>query len=189
MLESRLGRRSTRFVEARDGTVAIEVAVLLLPFVMLIFAVFELALLFLVSASLDSALHKAARQVRTGAFQQEWASSSLEVQEAQFETLICKQVTWLMGDCGEHLEVDVRTFGKDAWVDISDAPNPYDPNTRTFDTTVTTFQAGEGTDIVLVRGWYKWPLIAPFVSQAVARLEGSVALITSTQTFRNEPYR
>ena len=41
--------------------------------------------------------------------------------------------------------------------------------------------------IVLVRVWYQWNLIAPLMNQALVKLPGKT-LISSTATFRNEPY-
>ena len=184
----RLGCIARRFASAHEGAAALEFALTVLPFLMLIFAVLELALLFLGAASLDHSMDKAARRIRTGEFQQQWAGASAEVQEAEFEKLVCGQVSWLIGDCRERLDVDVRTFGKHAWIDTTDAPDPYDPVNDVFDAEATRFTPGAATDIVLVRAWYRWPLFAPFVSQAVARLDGATALLTSAETFRTEPY-
>ena len=40
----------------------------------------------------------------------------------------------------------------------------------------------------MVRAYYQWPLIAPLMSQALETLNGGKNLITTTATFRNEPY-
>ena len=40
----------------------------------------------------------------------------------------------------------------------------------------------------MVRAYYQWPLIAPLMSQALQNLSSGKAVLTSTATFRNEPY-
>ena len=46
----------------------------------------------------------------------------------------------------------------------------------------------EPGSLVLVRVWYKQPLITPLMSQALSRLKDDNALLVSTAAFRNEPY-
>ncbi len=41
---------------------------------------------------------------------------------------------------------------------------------------------------MVVRAYYKWPLITPFFSQALQQLNGGISLLTATAAFRNEPY-
>ena len=43
-------------------------------------------------------------------------------------------------------------------------------------------------DIVVVRAYYQWGLFTPLMNQALETLSGGKTLITSTATFRNEPY-
>jgi hypothetical protein len=57
-----------------------------------------------------------------------------------------------------------------------------------FNQAALTCNPGQPGDIVVVRAYYQWPLIAPLMSQALQQLNGGKALITSTATFRNEPY-
>lgn len=191
-LPSRFARRfAARFWRARRGAVAIEFAFLMLPFLLLIFAVLEVALLFLVSASLDTAMETASRKIRTGAFQAAWAAKSDAERKDAFEDLVCKQVTWLIGDCRAKLEVDVVDLGPKDWTGINDpakVAQPYDPATKFFNASSTQVRNTQARNIVLVRGWYRWPLLTPLLGQAVSSLPNGVVLITSTMAFRNEPY-
>jgi Flp pilus assembly protein TadG len=179
-----LRSRLKRFAAAREGVAAVEFALVVGPFLFMIFAVLELALVFLLSTSLDTATERAARRIRTGEVQ-------LAGESAQaFKTAVCSQMTWLSSGCSTSLKVDVRTFKQFADTNL---PSPFKPcpapaKGRCFDDTALLFEHGGPTDVVIVRTYYTWPLLTPFLNQALARLDGGVAVVMSTQTFRNEPY-
>ena len=54
------------FTRNRNGSAAIEFAILALPFFVVVFAIAEIAVMYFVDSGLDAALHKAVRQVRVG---------------------------------------------------------------------------------------------------------------------------
>jgi Flp pilus assembly protein TadG len=167
-----------RFLKARDGQAAVEMALVATPFFMLLFGVLELALIFLVSSSLENATALAARTIRTGSFQNGGAPNA-----AAFKTTICNAFGWLQADCMTNLSIDVRTFQSFASIT---APQPV--QNGQFNPAVLSCNPGAPGDIVVVRAYYQWPLIAPLMSQALQQISGGKALITSTATFRNEPY-
>ena len=177
-----LVRRPARFVrafiEARSGAAAVEMALVATPFFMLLFGIIELSLIFLVSSSLENATAQAARTIRTGSFQNGASPTA-----AAFKTTICNNFGWMQGDCANNLYVDVRTFQTFASIT---APQPV--QNGVFNPGALTCNPGSPGDIVVVRAYYQWPLIAPLMSQALQQLNGGTTLITSTATFRNEPY-
>ena len=176
------GRRATaliaRFARDRDGAAAVELALVATPFFMLLFGIIELALIFLVSSSLENATMEAARTIRTGQLQTGGSATA-----SAFKTAICNNFGWLQSDCSANLSVDVRTF---ATFQSVTAPQPV--TNGVFNPAALTFTPGGPTDIVVVRAYYQWPLIAPLMDQALQQLSGGKVLITSTATFRNEPY-
>ena len=176
--------RFKRFAAAREGAAAVEFALVVGPFLFMIFAVLELAVVSLLSSSLDTASERAARRIRTG--QVQTASENVTA----FTTALCEGMNWLSSSCATSVKVDVRKFEQFADTNI---PNPIKPcpppaTGQCFDETALLFEAGGPTDVVVVRTYYKWPLLTPFLSNALAKLDGNVAVIISTQTFRNEPY-
>lgn len=184
-----------RFARARDGAVAVEFAFLALPFLFMLFSVLELALVFLLSASLDTAMEDASRQIRTGGFQDANGSLSQDAQKEKFRSIVCRRMMWLSGGCANALHIDVRSWEETAeatWSEANVQPDPYASETdSTGKVTVkftTLFNAGGPKDIVLVRGYFRWVLLTPFLSQALSSPEGGVTIVQSTQTFRNEPY-
>ena len=183
-LATALRNRFERFAAAREGAAAVEFALVVGPFLFMIFAVLELAVVSLLSSSLDTASERAARRIRTG--QVQTAGETV----GAFKTSLCEGMNWLASGCEANIQVDVRTFQQFADTNIAnpikDCPPP--GTGKCFDESSLLFNSGGPTDVVVVRTYYKWPLLTPFLSKALARLDGNVAVVISTQTFRNEPY-
>lgn len=183
-------RRPTRFLALlgadKRGTVAIEFAFVAGPFLLMMFGVIELALVFLVSTSLDTASSQTARRIRTGEAQTTGQT------EQQFKQGVCDRMTWLSGDCMSALVVDVRTYT--SFTTITDPlltpvsgtnQVTYNPGAHVFDAQV------QPSTITVVRSYYQKDLITPFYSGGLARVSGSPtkSLILSTQVFRTEPFQ
>ena len=157
-------------------------ALVAVPFFLLLFGTIELALVFVLSTSLENATDLAARQVRTGAMQTAGGASA-----STFKTLVCSNLGWLQGDCASNLYVDVRTFSSFKSVT---APQPITTTAgkTSFDPSKLSFVLGNAGDIVVVRTYYTWPLITPMVQQAIQSLSDGKMVLSSTASFRNEPY-
>lgn len=172
-----------RFRQDQSGTAAIEFAFVAGPFLFMLFAVIELALVFLLSTSLDAASDRASRRIRTGQFQ------TANQVAGDFKTELCTQMTWLASNCAAQLSVDVRTYTTYSQVAAHNPTKIVDGKT-VFDDTQIQFAASLPPEtIVVVRSYYRWPLITPFLNQGLGRLDGGVALVSATQTFRIEPYQ
>jgi Flp pilus assembly protein TadG len=180
-----------RFVRSRRGATAVEFALIATPLMMLMFGVLELAMILLVSATLDTATDFAARNIRTGQFQS-GLSSAPKTQEG-FRKLVCVNMSWLTRMCDlatpkpgdpdpNPLFVEARSF--DSFASASAAP-ARDPNT--FNPQQTNWCAGNPEDIVVVTTYFKWPIVTPLLSPLFKNYDGG-RMITSTRLFRNEPF-
>lgn len=166
-----------RFRRARDGATAVEFAIVAAPFLALMFGILDLGLVFMVSTTLENAVETAARKIRTGELQMSGGTAST------FRTAVCDEMTWLGSGCASAVHVDVRTFPTFADVDFTD------PTTNgAFDDSKTTFAPGGSESIVLVRVYYEWTLMTPLINTGLKNLANGNRLISSTATFRNEPY-
>ena len=165
-------------LRAERGTAAVEMALVATPFFMLLFGIIEIAMIFMISSTLENGMDIAARTIRTGQFQ-----SGNSATAAAFKTSICNTFGWFQSDCTSHLSVDVRTYTTFAAVTA-----PQVVQNGVFNSAALTFTPGGPQDIVVVRAYYQWPLIAPMFNQALQQLNGGSALLTSTAAFRNEPY-
>lgn len=177
---SRFGRLLARFANGRRGAAAVEFAMVALPFLMLIFGIMEISMIYLVSVTLENATVEAARQIRTGNFQNGSASDQTA---AYFQGQICGQLSWLGSNCSSNLFVDVRTFTSFASIN---QPNPI--QNGQINQNNLSFQTGGAGDIVMVRAFYQWTLFTPMLDGMVASMNGGSTLITATSTFKNEPY-
>ena len=165
-------------IRSERGAAAVEMALVAAPFFMLLFGIIEIAMIFMISATLENGMDIAARTIRTGQFQTGNATTA-----ANFKTTICNSFGWFQADCTAHLYMDVRTYATFAAV-----TQPTVVSNGTFNTAAVTFTPGGPEDIVVVRAYYQWPLIAPGFNQALQQLNGGIALLQSTSVFRNEPY-
>jgi Flp pilus assembly protein TadG len=175
---ARLRRALTRFSRGRGGSTAVEFAMLAVPFLGLLFGIVELGMIYLVSTTLDNATTDAARQIRTGQLQLAGGATA-----TSFSTVVCNEMSWLGSNCSANLSVDVRTFTTFASTSI---PEPI--TNGQFTSSSLQFQMGGPGDIVLVRTYYPWQLVVPFLDGSVANLSNGKMLIQSATTFRNEPY-
>jgi len=172
-------RFAARFARAERGAVAVEVSLTLVLFLGLIFALFELAMVLLASTSLETAVQVAGRQIRTGEFQQGASNSKTD-----FKNLVCANMGWLSSQCAADAYVDVRTYA--SFSDLAGgAPQPG----SSFSPAKTCFAAGNPTDIVLVRAYFKWRLFTPLLDHGLENMPGTgMRLMSSATAFRNEPY-
>ena len=174
----RVDRLLHRFRSGERGAVAVEFAIVALPFIFIVFSVLELALVMLLYSTLENGMADAARTIRTGSLQSAGGATA-----TSFRNAICANLGWLQADCLVNLQVDVRT--------MSQFTNPSEPDpftTGTFDSTKVQFTPGAQGSIVLVRAFYQWPLILPTMNQALSRNKNGTAIVTAVTTFRNEPY-
>lgn len=167
-----------RFRRAREGATALEFALVAAPFLFMIFSIIELALVFVMSTTLENAVADAGRRIRTGELQ-----TNGQANAAAFRQQICDGMGWLEDSCPNRLSVDVRAFTTFA---SASAPDPTADGIIEPDE--LSFEAGKAESVVLVRAWYRWPLVTPFLSKALSKLDTGEALVVSATTFRNEPY-
>ncbi len=160
-----------RFARAQDGAAAVEFAFVAIPFLVLVFAILELGIIFLVSMTLENALANVDRKIRTGEFQSGGGTA------ASYESAVCGQMSWLGAACGSALTVDVRVLP--TFADTATLATP--------DLTKACWDPGGAGSIVLVRAYYKWTIITPLMQSAVAGGNGN-RLVTAAAIFTNEPY-
>ena len=171
-LLARVRARARLFARARRGAVTVEFAFVSIPFLLLVFAIIELGLVFLVSLTLENAVYDVGRTIRTGEVQTAGRSA------ATFKSAICTEMSLLGSACSSALSVDVRTFA--GFSASGAALNTAKPNTPCWD------PGGPGS-IVLVRAYYNWPLVTPLLQTGLQTSNGK-RMVTAAAAFANEPY-
>lgn len=166
-----------RFWKRRDGATAVEFALIAMPFFMLLIACFDLALIMIGMISLDMATSKASREIRTGILTAGNSSRNA------FRTEICSEMAWI-SDCNSKLQVDVRTFDNFNLVPLAEDPIA----DGAFVEEDMQYTIGEGNKIQLVRAYFPWKTMSPFLSGGFNSLSSGEIVLTSRSIFRNEPF-
>lgn len=170
------GRSIRRLLRHEDGTAAIEFALVALPFLALVFAIIETAMVFFANQVLETAATDSARLIMTGQAQSEGLTKDT------FKNEVCGHVYGLF-DCQNGIYVDVETYSSFSAVNMS---SPLDTSGK-LDTSNFKYDPGGPGDIVVVRLVYQWPV---FVSMlGLSNMAGDNRLMMATVAFRNEPYQ
>lgn len=172
------GSRLRRRKPVREGSTAVEFAMIALPFFVLLFGILEVGLLLMLDAVVETSVSDASRLIRTGQAQQQAMTPQLIKQK------LCDQMSVFAGDCPSRAFIDVRVV--DAFSNPV-APDPF--ASGVFDSSKLDFKPGGPGDRVLVRIWYEHPIVTPFIGQALSRTTDHKVWLTTSLAFRNEPYQ
>ena len=190
---SGLLNRRRGFARDESGVTAIEFGLLALPFFSILGAILETSLVFLSGQVLESAVQDTSRLIRTGQAQ------SAAVTASQFKTMICDRVFGLIRDCDSlHIEVDVVDAFANVdvsapvnWTCAAPAPGQTEDEASAACAEWTrpeSYTPGNGSSIIMVQVYYKWPVIVPFGGLGLANLPDGQRVMGSATVFRNEPF-
>ncbi|MEQ9639739.1 MAG: pilus assembly protein [Alphaproteobacteria bacterium] len=166
--------RLRRFLRDRRGVTAIEVAMIMPVFLLIMFGIFEIAMLYFVAAALEGQVAEASRQIRTGNVQGEADPLSA------FRSLLCGPLEIAI-DCDEII-VDVRkysTFSIVTYPEFIDEDGEPDE---------AQFLPGAAREIVVVRASYRWDLLVPGMGLYLGDNGNPYKTLSATAVFRNEPF-
>jgi Flp pilus assembly protein TadG len=162
--------------KAREGAAAVEFAMVALPFFILLYSLIELGLVFMIDAVAENAVVEATRLIRTGQAQQQGFDAD------KFKTAFCSNMSAFQSDCASRTTIDVRVVTSFAAADDDiDADGDGVPDKDSYN-------GGTADDLILVRIWYRQPMVAPSLTQAVTSGGTGEVVISSTAAFRNEPW-
>ena len=157
---------------------AVELTILAVPFFVILGAILETSVVFLASQVLDSAVQDASRLILTGQAQ----SAGYHI--ADFRTQVCNRLFNLF-NC-DNLQIDVETLSTFTVTNLSASPlDPTDPKKWVL---TQNFFPGTGSDIEIVRVYYKWPIILNFGGFNLATSSDGTHLLGSARVFENEPF-
>ncbi len=172
-----------RFVRAEEAAAAVEFALVAAPFLALIFAIMETALVFFAGQSLEAAATEAGRMVMTGQAQTAGYSSA-----AEFKTnVICPGANTVLGsnslfDCN-NVQVDVKNY-----TDFASINSATPIKNGQLDTSQMCYGPGSAGTIEVVRLYYEWPIYLSLLNDSLSNLANGKRLLVATAVFRNEPF-
>lgn len=171
-----VGRSWLRRRRPREGAAAVEFAMVALPFAFMLFAIAEIAFVFVLDSALENAVIETGRLVRTG------QASAQGFNADTFKGRMCDRMGIFAAGCLGKVHVDVR--------EVARYTNPNIPDPMQgggFSTSQLTYQNGGPESLMLARAWYKHTLFTPFLAQGLAR-SGQDAWLSASTAFRNEPW-
>ncbi|HEY7242721.1 MAG TPA: TadE/TadG family type IV pilus assembly protein [Xanthobacteraceae bacterium] len=167
---------AAKLLRAQDGAAAVEFGLVAAPFLALVFAIVETAIVFFAGQALETAVADSSRLIMTGQAQTQSYDASA------FKNAVCSKLYGLF-DCQNGVFVDVRTFSSFSSVTM---PSPIDANGN-FQTNFN-YQPGGPGDIVVVRLFYQYPVYVSLLGFNLSNVNGGKRLLAATAAFRNEPY-
>ncbi len=177
------------FVRSRDGTAAIEFALLAIPYFLIVFAIIETFVAFTAEQVVSNAVDTLARQIRTGQI------TAANTTSQQFRQAFCNEIAVLI-TCSStevqtpaNLYLDVESYSSFASMPTTIPLNSYSD----LSTTGFTFTPGGAKSLNMVRAYYRWQIITDLLRPYLTNVHptngsASVYLIVATAAFQNENY-
>lgn len=170
-------RKLRAFGRREDGAAAVEFAIVALPFLAMLFAILETALVFFAGQTLETAVADSGRLIMTGQ-----AQTTTGYTETSFRNAVCAKLAGGLFNCASSdMTVDVKKYTAFSDADLSRPVND--------DGTVKSggYDPGCPGDIVVVRLIYQYPVYVSLMG--LADMSGNKRLLVATSVFRNEPYK
>lgn len=194
-VETHVARRKRlswfRFRRDEDGAAAIEFSLLAIPFFLLIFAIIETCLTFGAEQTLNYAVDKMGRQLRTG--QITFATGeATDMTEEQFREQLCEEIS-IFFTCGS--DVDDRFFlDLQSYTTFADIPTDVPVSSGSLDDSGFVFNPGGAATINMLRAYYIRTIAIDMFRPYLANIKKSGGsqtdhyLIVATTAYRNENY-
>lgn len=170
-------RRVFLWRRRQEGAVAVEFALVALPFFMLVIGLLEVSLMYASAIVLEGATVSSSRAIRTGQVQQ---SSN---PEQTFKDLLCANISALIACANVRYEV-IHPPG-DTFNNAEGLPPQYNPDGSLKP---QGFNAGGISDVVVIRTSYRYKFITPFMAPLLSAASDFGVTLLSTVTLRSEPY-
>lgn len=166
-------RAIRRCLKCERGATAAEFALIAVPFLALLMAMVETALVFFAGQVLQQATSETARLIMTGQAQSMTAS--------QFQQDVCSAAGGLFS-CNQ-LSVNVQTYTSFTAASEASPLQGGKINTSGFG-----FSPGKPGQIEVVQVFYPFPIGADLLGLNLTNVNGNAHLLAATAVFRNEPY-
>jgi Flp pilus assembly protein TadG len=171
------------------GVAALQFALVAAPFLALLFAILETALVFWAGQVLQTAVTDTARDVYTGTFQLAHATSTPAQTKQDIKAAICTRVV-AMFDCATKLTIDVKTYPLSSGFPTT-LPSPIvvDSNgNRGVDPNFGQYSNPVPNQIVLVRAIVLYPVYVSLLGSGTSNLNGTTRVLMGSAAFQTEPY-
>ncbi|MEM8771092.1 MAG: TadE/TadG family type IV pilus assembly protein [Pseudomonadota bacterium] len=178
--------RVKRFRSNKDGSTAIEFALIAPVFMMIMFSLFEVGWFYYTNSVVDASISDAGRLIKTGQVQRSGLSEAGK--EALIFNEVCKALK-LINNCQNNLTVEVDTFNNFAvFNDPAQATAPVCPDATEAEQDAIPFEPGGELEIVRVRVCFFYKTVNPAIGINLSEPGKNYRRLISSIIFRNEPY-
>jgi Flp pilus assembly protein TadG len=166
------------FRKADKGATAVEFSIIAIPFIAMLFAIIETALVLFANQVIETAVADTSRLLMTGQAQ------TLGLSKDDFKNRLCDRLG-SMFSCDAGVYVDVRNYS-----DFSSAQNarPVDGSGELDVSTMNQYSPGGSGAIVVVRAAYLWPVFVTQLGMNLSDQRNGKRLLVGTAVFKNEPF-
>lgn len=175
---AKLLRPFKHLLRSESGATAVEFALVALPFLALLVALFQTAIVFLAGRILDETVAQASRYIMTGQAQ------TSNMTQSGFQNWVCSS-TLALFNCSNFM-INVQNYSSFAAASINTPTLTF--NAQGQVTNTWTYSPGNPGDIVVVQVMYQWPVVLGPLSFNLSNLSNGNRLLVSTAAFKNEPY-
>lgn len=177
----------SRFRRSQDGATAVEFGFVALPFLMLLWAIFETALMFWTNQVLEEALSQASRSILTGQSRDLYKSTDPVTNAAAFRDAVCARAPLGLIDCSK-LSIDVRGYTNFSGASIGTSSNNPFAGGR-LDTSSFSYSQPASGQIVVIRAVLDYKLfLTSWASASLANIGDGHRGIMASVAFRAEPF-
>lgn len=156
----------------------LEFALVAAPFIALLIATFQTALVFFAQQALETSAERSARRLITGSAQAGGTT------QAAFKTAACANLPGYM-KCA-NLMIDVQNASGFSSVDTSMPTLTYDGSGNVTNT--WAFNPGGAGSIVVMRTMYRLPVVGGPLGFDLTNMRNNQRLLVATSVFKTEPY-
>ena len=191
--------RLRALARSRDGSAAIEFALLAIPYFIVIFAILETFIAFAAEELVSNAVDTMSRQMRTGQITFVDPTRTSYKTQTQFRQAFCNEISIIIR-CSDteaatpgKLYLDVQSFSTFAAMPTA-IPRMSADKYSDLKISAFEFTPGGPGSINMLRAYYRWSIIVDLVRPYITGLRPagssmpSEYLIVSTAAFQNEQY-
>ena len=177
---------SRAFFRCRKGATAVEFALVAAPFLALLVAILQAALVFFASRVLDEVTEEASRNLMTGQAQQG------NVTQANFlNNYVCggsntSALVSALFTCSK-IMVNVQNYPDFASANVSSPTLTFNPTNGNV-TNTWSYNTGNPGDVLVIEVIYEWPIVLGPLGMNLSNLSDGNRELVSVAVFKSEPY-
>ncbi len=164
-----------RFRRDSSGSALIEYSIIAFPFLILIFAIFEVGLLYWADLELENATNDAARLVLTG---------NAPPTREEMRIAICSK-TAVLNRCETDLRVELRAFANFEAIQQS---QPLDIDNNLKNLSDFDYDIVVGNQVVQISTFYEWRLLNAVPFGSFSNMANNNRLLRTTVVTQTEPF-